>query len=59
VFDRDGLFIQQRAEAGASHFDRISGRMAGIARIVCASSAFPGFFPPVAIRAADLGVREG
>jgi predicted acylesterase/phospholipase RssA len=59
VFDRDGLSIQQRAEAGAPQFERISGQMAGIARIVCASSAFPGFFPPVAIRAADLGVREG
>jgi hypothetical protein len=59
VFNRDGLFIQQRTETGATEFERISCQMAGIARIVCASSAFPGFFPPVAIRAADLGVREG
>jgi predicted acylesterase/phospholipase RssA len=59
VFDRDGLSIQQRTETGAAKFERISGQMASIARIVCASSAFPGFFPPVAIRAADLGVREG
>jgi predicted acylesterase/phospholipase RssA len=59
VFDRDGLAIQQRAEAGAPQFERVAGQMAGIARIVCASSAFPGFFPPVPIRVADLGVREG
>jgi predicted acylesterase/phospholipase RssA len=59
VFNRDGLSIQQRAGAGAPEFERISGQMAGIARIVGASSAFPGFFPPVAVRAADLGVREG
>ena len=59
VFDRGGLSIQQRTDAGAPEFERISGQMAGIARIVGASSAFPGFFPPVAIRAADLGVREG
>jgi predicted acylesterase/phospholipase RssA len=59
VFSREGLFIQQRADAGAPEFERTSGQMAAIARIVCASSAFPGFFPPVAIRAADLGVREG
>jgi predicted acylesterase/phospholipase RssA len=59
VFDRDGLFIQQRTDAGAPEFERVSGQMAGIARVVGASSAFPGFFPPVAIRAADLGVREG
>jgi predicted acylesterase/phospholipase RssA len=59
VFNRDGLFIQQRAGAGAPEFERISGQMAAIARVVGASSAFPGFFPPVAIRADDLGVREG
>jgi predicted acylesterase/phospholipase RssA len=59
VFSRDGLFIQQRADAGGPQFEQVSGQMAGIARVVCASSAFPGFFPPVAIRAADLGVREG
>jgi predicted acylesterase/phospholipase RssA len=59
VFSRDGLFIQQRADAGATQFEQVSGQMAGIARVICASSAFPGFFPPVAIRAADLGVREG
>jgi predicted acylesterase/phospholipase RssA len=59
VFNRDGLFIQQRADAGAPEFEHVSGEMASIARIVGASSAFPGFFPPVAVRAADLGVREG
>jgi predicted acylesterase/phospholipase RssA len=59
VFSRDGVFIQQRTESGATEFERISGQMAGIARIVCAPSAFPDFFPPVPIRAADLGVREG
>jgi predicted acylesterase/phospholipase RssA len=59
VFSRDGLSIQQRSEGGATEFEQVSGQMASIARIVCASSAFPGFFPPVAIRASDLGVREG
>jgi predicted acylesterase/phospholipase RssA len=59
VFNRDGLFIQQRTADGAPQFEHVSGQMAGIARIVGASSAFPGFFPPVAIRAGDLGVREG
>jgi hypothetical protein len=59
VFNRDGLFIQQRGEGGKPEFERTSGHMAGIARIVGASSAFPGFFSPAAIRAADLGVRDG
>jgi hypothetical protein len=59
VFNREGLFIQHRTEAGAIEYERVSGQMASIPRVVGASSAFPGFFPPVAIRAADLGVREG
>jgi predicted acylesterase/phospholipase RssA len=59
VFSRDGLYIQQRTDGGAPEFERTPGQMAAIARVVCASSAFPGFFPPVAVRAADLGVREG
>jgi predicted acylesterase/phospholipase RssA len=59
VFNRNGLFIQQRADVGGPGFERVSGQLASIARVVGASSAFPGFFPPVAIRAADLGVREG
>ena len=33
--------------------------MATLPRVVGASSAFPGFFPPVEISAEDLGVREG
>jgi predicted acylesterase/phospholipase RssA len=42
AFNRDGLFIQQRADAGTPEFERISGQMASIARVVGASSAFPG-----------------
>jgi predicted acylesterase/phospholipase RssA len=47
VFNRDGLFVQHRTDAGAPKIERISGQMAGIPKVVCASSAFPGFFPPV------------
>ena len=59
VFNRDGLFMAHRGDAGRQKFEQISGRMASIPRVVAASSAFPGFFPPVEITAADLGVPDG
>ncbi len=59
VFNRKGLFIQQRQLKGKPAFQHIPGTLASLPRVVGASSAFPGFFPPVDITAADLGVREG
>lgn len=59
VFNRDGLFIQQRAKRGEVRFDHVRTRIANIPRVVGASSAFPGLFPPVEITSEDLGVREG
>jgi len=59
VFNRNGLYIQQRPDGGEIRFEHIPTKMASIPRIVGASSAFPGFFPPVEVTAADLGVREG
>ena len=59
AFNRDGLFIQQRRKGKRVGFEHVAGQMASIPRVVGASSAFPGFFPPVEITAADLGVRDG
>ncbi len=59
VFNRHGLYVQQRTENGEARFDFVPGKMASIPRVVGASSAFPGFFPPVEFTAADLGVRDG
>ena len=59
VFNRQGLFIQQRDRDLGQSFTKIPGQLASIPRVVGASSAFPGFFPPVEITAADLGVRDG
>lgn len=59
VFNRDGLFMAHRGAAGRQKFEKVCGRIASIPRVVAASSAFPGFFPPVEITAADLGVPEG
>ena len=59
VFNKKGLSIQQRKNAGKFDFKCIPGQMATLPQVVGASSAFPGFFPPVEISAKDLGVREG
>ena len=59
VFNRQGLFIQERGETESATFQHIAGQMASLPLVVGASSAFPGLFPPVQISAADLGVREG
>ena len=59
AFNRNGLFVQQRADDGSQVFTLVPGQLASISRVVGASSAFPGFFPPVEITAADLGVRDG
>jgi predicted acylesterase/phospholipase RssA len=59
AFNRQGLFIQQRGNGGVRSFEHIPAQMASIPRVVGASSAFPGFFPPAEITAADLGVRDG
>jgi predicted acylesterase/phospholipase RssA len=59
VFSREGLSIQQREGLGSGGFEFVAGQMARISKVVGASSAFPGFFPPVEVTAADLGVREG
>lgn len=59
VFNRHGLFIQRRAGDHGYEAVQIPGQMAGLPKVVGASSAFPGFFPPTEITAADLGVPEG
>lgn len=59
VFNRDGLHIQSRDAGSGDPFRHVAGQTASIAKVVSASSAFPGFFPPVEISAADLGVHEG
>lgn len=59
AFNRDGLYLQQRDGSDPQSLQHIPGQMASVARVVGASSAFPGFFPPVEMTAADLGVRDG
>lgn len=46
VFNREGLHIQKREQGETDPFRHVAGQTATIAKVVSASSAFPGFFPP-------------
>ena len=61
AFNRHGLHILRR-DLGTNvedPFQHVPGTMATVAKAVGASSAFPGFFPPMRVNAADLGVGDG
>ncbi len=57
-FNREGITIQRRGERN-NGVDVLPARLAKVSLAVAASSAFPGFFPPVRIRAAEIGLPEG
>jgi predicted acylesterase/phospholipase RssA len=58
-FTRNGLLTQRRLSGRASQFDRIHVGLATVPMAVTASSAFPGFFPPLELTGADVGADEG
>lgn len=57
-FNRDGLWMM-RQKAGRSEIDRLRVGLATVAMAVTASSAFPGFFPPLELTGRDVGARGG
>jgi predicted acylesterase/phospholipase RssA len=57
-FTRDGLIMQRRLPGDKLEFERIAAGLATVPLAVAASSAFPGFFPPISVRAADIGASE-
>ncbi len=59
AFTRDGLLMQRRRPGGRFHFDRIHAGLATVPMAVTASSAFPGFFPPLELRGQDIGADPG
>ena len=61
AFNRHGLHVLRRGHGpdDADPFQHIPGTTMSVAKAVGASSAFPGFFPPVRVTADDLGVTEG
>ena len=58
-FTREGLLIQRRMADGSLVVKRHRAGLAKVATAVAASSAFPAFFPPLELRADDIGASEG
>jgi predicted acylesterase/phospholipase RssA len=58
-FGRTGLLIQRRQGDGSSRFDHVPTGLATVPMAVAASSAFPGFFPPLWLTADDVGAPAG
>jgi predicted acylesterase/phospholipase RssA len=58
-FNRNGLLMMHRQSGHAARIEQIHVGLATIPMAVTASSAFPGFFPPVELRGADVGAAEG
>ncbi len=54
-FTRDGLLMVRRQPGGGMRVDRIHVGLATVAMAVTASSAFPGFFPPLELTSRDVG----
>ena len=59
AFTRDGLIMQRRRPGQRFQFDRVHTGLATVPMAVTASSAFPGFFPPLELQAADVGADPG
>jgi predicted acylesterase/phospholipase RssA len=58
-FNRDGLLMVRHQPAGTFRLDRIHVGLATVAMAVSASSAFPGFFPPLELTGAEVGASAG
>src|SRR5215469_7366388 len=58
-FNRNGLLMVKRRPRQAFHIERVHVGLATVAMAVAASSAFPGFFPPMELTGFDVGANEG
>src|SRR5205823_4524133 len=58
-FSRSGLRMVRRQPGNTLRIDRIHVGLATVAMAVTASSAFPGFFPPLELTGADVGANVG
>jgi predicted acylesterase/phospholipase RssA len=57
-FNRDGLWMMQQ-QAGRPEIKRVRVGLMTVPMAVAASSAFPGFFPPLELTGRDVGARGG
>ncbi len=58
-FNSDGLILQRRLQGRRDRFDRVNLGLATVPMAVAASSAFPGFFPPLQLDGWDVGAEAG
>ncbi len=58
-FTRDGLLMVRRHSGGKFRIDPIHTGLATVPMAVAASSAFPGFFPPLELTGLDVGANVG
>ena len=59
AFHRDGMLLQRRSRSGKLLIEELEIGLATVPMAVAASSAFPGFFPPLLLRNAEVGAKEG
>lgn len=57
-FHRDGLWMMQQ-KSGRSQIERVRVGLMTVSMAVAASSAFPGFFPPLELTGREVGARGG
>lgn len=58
-FTRDGLLMERRSSSGGSVMEPHHVGLATVPMAVAASSAFPGFFPPLEMSAEMVGAEGG
>lgn len=58
-FYQGGLLLQRRRPGQRDRFEQVRLGLATVPMAVAASSAFPGFFPPLELNGWDVGVEEG
>jgi predicted acylesterase/phospholipase RssA len=58
-FNRNGLLMVRRHAGSPCSLDRIHTGLATVAMAVTASSAYPGFFPPLELTGLEVGANHG
>jgi predicted acylesterase/phospholipase RssA len=58
-FNRNGLLMVRRTAPHVFRLDRVEMGLATVPMAVAASSAFPGFFPPLVLTGAEVGASAG
>jgi predicted acylesterase/phospholipase RssA len=58
-FSRNGLLMMRRQSGSSLRIHRLQVGLATVPMAVTASSAFPGFFPPLVLTGTDVGAASG